>query len=85
MDTNQSTTLSTKYQMLDGKIFNATSNINLIEQMRADSLNPGTNLKDYMGLVSQSSYEYNHSNIRTNTHENFIKDLIGGGLIQIIT
>lgn len=71
-----------KYQMLDGKIFNASSNINLIEQMRADSLNPGANLKDYMGIVSQNSYEYNNSNIRTNTDENFIDDLITGGFIK---
>ena len=71
-----------KYKTLDGKIFNAISSTNLINQMRAESLTPGTNIKDFMGIVSQSSYEYNHSNIRTNTHENFVQDLIKAKLIK---
>jgi hypothetical protein len=71
-----------KYQTLDGKIFNAISPTDLINQMRTESLKPGTDIKDFMGIVSQSSYEYNHSNIRTNTHENFVQDLIKAKLIK---
>lgn len=84
MDTNQSATSSKKYQMLDGKIFTATSVTDLIEQMRADSLQPSEDLNDFMLNVSQNSYEYNHSNIRTNSHENFVKDLIKGGFVKIL-
>lgn len=74
----------TKYQMLDGKIFTASSPTNLIEQMRADSFSPGNDLNDFMLNISQSSYEYNHSNVRTNSHENFITDLIKGRLVKIV-
>ena len=70
MNTNQSATSSKKYKMLDGKIFTATSVTDLVEQMRADSIQPSEDLNDFMFNVSQNSYEYNHSNIRTNSHDN---------------
>lgn len=78
-------TKSVKYKMLDGKIFTATSPTDLIEQMRADSkFASGKDLNEFMLNVSQSSYEYNHSNIRTNTHRNFVDDLKKGGFIKIV-
>ena len=76
---------SNKYQMLDGKIIDASSNKELIEKMRADSLNPGTNLRDYMLNVSESSYHYNGSNINIDTYDNFINDLIKHGFIKVVS
>ena len=53
--------------------------------MREDSMfGSGKDLNDFMVNVSVSSYEYNHSNVRTDTHENFITDLMAGGFIEII-
>lgn len=82
---NINQTNSKKYQMLDGKIFTATSTTDLIEQMRDDSkFAPGKDLNEFMLNVSQSSYEYNNSNIRTNTHRNFVDDLKKGGFVKIV-
>ena len=76
---------SKKYQMLDGKTFNASSPTNLIEQMRFDSkFSTGNDLNEFMLNVSQNSYEYNNSNIRTNTHENFVEDLIKEEFVKIV-
>jgi hypothetical protein len=74
----------TTYQMLDGKIFEATSVTDLIEQMRTDSFQSSKDLKDFMVNVSVNSYEYNHSNIRTNSHQNFVNDLIKGGFVKTL-
>jgi hypothetical protein len=80
-----SNTNEIKYKMLDGKIFKASSPTNLVNQMREDSMfGAGKDLNDFMVNVSVSSYEYNHSNIRTDTHENFIADLMAGGFIEIV-
>lgn len=71
--------------MLDGKTFNASSPTNLIEQMRFDSkFSTGNDLNEFMLNVSQNSYEYNNSNIRTNTHENFVEDLIKEEFVKIV-
>ena len=71
--------------MLDGKTFNASSPTNLIEQMRFDSkFATGKDVNEFMLNVSQNSYEYNNSNIRTNTHENFVEDLIKEEFVKIV-
>ena len=73
-----------KYKMLDGKIFEATSSLDLIKQMRGDSLIPEGTLKAYMVSVSESSYYYNGSNINIDTYDHFVEDLISNGFIKVV-
>lgn len=73
-----------KYKMLDGKVFQANTPTELIEKMRADSLNPCDSLRLYKIQVSKSAYEYNGSNINIDTDEHFVEDLVEKGFIEIL-
>lgn len=75
-------TSQTKYQMRDGKVFTASSATDLVEQMRAASYQASKDVQEFMGNVSENSYYYNHSNIRTDSPENFVEDLIAGKLVR---
>lgn len=73
-----------KYKTLDGKIVEANSDKQLIEKLREDSFTESTDLKDFMVQTSRRCYEYDKSNIRIDTHENFINDMIKGGFLTKI-
>lgn len=71
-----------KYKTLDGKIFEADSDIELIQKMRADSRTASVDLKDFMALTSRRCYFQSGHNIRTDTHQIFVKDLVQHGFIS---
>ncbi len=73
-----------KYKAIDGKIFEAETPQQLIEAMRNDSFSPGKNTRDFMLNVSESSYHFDNSNIRINTPENFVQDLLKNGFLEEI-
>ncbi len=73
-----------RYQTKDGKIFTATDKANFIQQLRADSKTDSEDETDFMVQVSFRCYQYSHANIRTDSHQNFIQDLIDNEFIYFI-
>ena len=70
-----------KYTTLDGYLLTGDSYGELIDKMRQDSKTESDSRTGFMVQVSKRSWEYNESNVRTDTDENFIVDLIAGGFL----
>lgn len=69
------------YLMLGGGVISADTPERLAELMRSNSRSPGSSLDHYMADVSIRCRIWNDSQIRYDTAENFVSDLISAGFI----
>ena len=79
-----SNTSSKLYETLDGKRFTAATSTELIEQLRQDSFAEAPDLISFMADVSKRCYEYRSCNIRIDTHDHFVEDLLQHEFLKII-
>lgn len=70
-----------KYTTLDGYVLEAPTYGELVDKMRQDSKAESDSRTGFMVDVSKRCWEYNGSNVRTDTDENFILDLAVGGFL----
>lgn len=69
------------YLMLGGGMIAADTPEQLADAMRSHSRSPGSSLDHYMADVSMRCRIWNESQIRYDSAENFISDLISEGFI----
>ena len=74
----------TKYRTLDGATFEADSDVDLIEQLRADSWTETEDIEDFMIRMSNRCDIQNGSVVRIESTELFVQDLIAGGFLKVV-
>lgn len=75
-------TQNMKYTTLDGYVLTGETYGELVDKMRQDSKTESDTRIGFMVQVSKRCYEYNESNVRTDTDENFILDLVVSGFLN---
>lgn len=78
------TAKTTRYRMLDGKIFEAAHPSALLDAMRRASFHPDESLADYIKRTARASHKWNGKSYRDDSAENLLEDLIAGGLITVL-
>ena len=74
----------TTYRTLDGAIFEASTPLELIEKLRADSRSETEDIEHFMIMVSDLSNVQKAARVRIETPEAFVDDLLAAELVTII-
>lgn len=70
-----------KYEMLGGGIIKGNTPKEIIGALRFSSFNPMSSDEIFMKEMSERCKFYNNAEVRTDTEENFVRDLINFGFI----
>lgn len=73
-----------QYRTMDGKVFRADSPEGLAEQLRQSQFVPPPDLTTWMAGSADRAHLYNGAEIRTDTVENHIADLIEAGFLEVL-
>lgn len=74
----------TKYQMIDGEVYEARDELDLVQQMReAAAFAPTSSVKAFMSDTAERTKEMTDITIDTSTPEAFVKGLVRAGLIEV--
>lgn len=71
------------YRTADGEIYEVDSTAELVEALRASSHAPGFDQLDYMRRAAQRAWIQSAASVRSDRSDNFVEDLLAGGLLEI--
>ena len=74
----------TKYRTTDGAFFEASSPLELIEKLRADSRQETEDIEHFMIMVSDLANVQSAARVRIETPEAFVEDLLAAELVTIV-
>jgi len=73
-----------RYRSLDGKVFTAGSYRELAEEYWQSQFDPPPTIEEWMAGSAKRARIWNEAEIRTDTVEHHIEDLIANGFIEVV-